>query len=121
VADAVLLSANKGDRFLVPPGYGHVTINSGKGELVLANLVSDGFEADYSMFANLRGACFYEMDDGRLLRNQNYGSGFEMRQENAVKFSSQFGVYAPFAKKSLLEAAKKYADIEFLAKPETFY
>jgi hypothetical protein len=30
-------------------------------------------------------------------------------------------VYAPFAKKSLLEAAKKYADIEFLAKPETFY
>ena len=121
VQDAVLLSAKKGECFLIPPGYGHATINPGKRELVLANLVSDSFEADYSTFAQMRGACFYELSSGKMLRNESYGSGFELRKEGAVKFSSAFGCFAPFAKKSLLEAAKNRASIEFLEKPETFY
>lgn len=121
VQDAVLLAGKKGDRLIVPPGYGHVTINPGKTDLVLANLVSDMFESDYSMYAQRRGACFYELDDGKLVKNKNYGEDFELRKENAVKFSSAFGVYAPFAKKTLLEAAKDYANIEFLEKPEMFY
>ena len=121
VEDAVLLSAKKGDRFIIPPGYGHVTVNPGKKELLMANLVSGGFEADYSMFAQRRGACFYELAGGKLLKNKNYGEGFEIRRATAVKFSSAFGCFAPFAKKSLLEAAKDRRNIEFLERPETFY
>jgi len=121
VQDAVLLTGKKGDRLMVPPGYGHVTINTGKTDLVLANLVSDLFESDYSMYAQRRGACFYELADGKLVKNKNYGEDFELRKADAVKFSSAFGVYAPFAKKTLLDAAKDYANIEFLEKPEMFY
>jgi len=121
VQDVVLLTGKKGDRLMVPPGYGHVTINPGKTDLVLANLVSDMFESDYSMYAQRRGACFYETSDGKIIKNKNYGEDFELRKDGAVKFSSAFGVYAPFAKKTLLEAAKDYANIEFLEKPELFY
>lgn len=121
VEDAVLLSAKKGGCLLVPPYYGHVTINPGKKELVLANLVSGNFEADYSMFATRRGACFYEMSDGKLVKNKNYGTGFELRKAEAMEFSSAFACFKPFAKKSLLEAAKKWEDIEFLQNPEHFY
>jgi glucose-6-phosphate isomerase len=121
VEDAALLSAKKGDCFIIPPGYGHVTVNPGKKELLMANLVSGGFEADYSMFAQRRGACFYELAEGKLLKNKNYGEGFEIRRATAAKFSSTFGCFAPFAKKSLLEAAADRRNIEFLERPETFY
>jgi len=120
VSDAVLLSAKKGECLLIPPGYGHVTINPGKHDLVLGNLVSSDFEADYSEFLRLRGACYYEMHDGKLVKNRNYGGDFELRQMRAVDFSSAFGTYAPF-KKGLLAAVKKPEDIEFLKKPEMFY
>jgi len=121
VADAALLSAIKGDKLLIPPGYGHVTINAGKGELLLANLVCSQFSSDYSLFAHQRGACFYEMKDGKLVRNKNYGADFELRKGTAAKFSSSFGCFAPFAKQSLLSAAADHKNIEFLEKPETFY
>jgi glucose-6-phosphate isomerase len=120
VQDAVLLAAKKGECLLIPPGYGHVTINAGKRELVLGNLVSSDFDADYSQFLRLRGGCFYEMHDGRLVKNRNYGGDFELRKLPAVEFSSSFGAYAPF-RKGLLEAVKHPADIEFLKKPEQFY
>ena len=120
VQDAVLLTAKKGECLLIPPGYGHVTINAGKRELVLGNLVSSDFDADYSQFIRLRGGCYYEMSDGKLVRNSNYGRDFELRSLRAPEFSSAFGAYAPF-KKGLLAAVKNPADIEFLKKPEMFY
>lgn len=121
VEDVVLLFAKKGERFLVPPSYGHVTINPEKKELVLANLISDEFESDYSMFASRRGACVYEMKGGKIVKNANYGNGFEARKAGAAKFSESFGCFAPFKKMSLLEAAKDFSNIEFLQKPEMFY
>lgn len=121
VDDAVLLSAKKGECLLIPPGYGHVTINAGKTELVLANLVSDRFEADYSAYTNRRGACFYENTKGEIVRNKNYGIDFELRKESAVKFSSAFAAFAPFKKSSILSAAKKWENISFLDRPEEFY
>ena len=120
VEDAVLLAAKKGECLLIPPGYGHVTINPGKRDLVLGNLVSSEFDADYSQFLRLRGGCYYEMSDGKLVKNGNYGGDFELRKLRAPEFSSAFGSYAPF-KKGLLAAVKDPASIEFLKKPEMFY
>ncbi len=121
VEDALLLSASKGDCLIIPPWYGHVTINPGKKTLLLANLVCELFESDYSPYAQRRGACFYEMSNGKMVRNKNYGDGFELRKEKAAKFSSSFGVFAPFEKKSLLKAAESKKNIEFLENPGIFY
>ncbi len=120
VEDAVLLSAKAGERLLIPPGYGHVTINAGKAELILANLVSDNFEADYSLLGERQGACYYEKSDGKLVRNGNYGGDFELRKMPAMKFSSEYGCFAPFEKSTLLEAAKEPKNLLFLEKPELF-
>ena len=120
VEEALLLSAKKGDCFLVPPLYGHITINAGKTELLMANLVSDRFESDYSLFEQKRGACIYETSDGKIVKNRNYSDGFSIKKDSAVKFSSAYKCFEPFKKKSLLEAAKNFADIEFLEKPSTF-
>lgn len=121
VEDVVMLTAKKGDRFLVPPGYGHISINPDKKDLVMANLVDDSFQSDYSHYLLRRGGCFYETIDGKIMRNKNYGTGFELREDDAVKYSSSFGCFAPFKKHNLLSAAKDYSNIEFLVKPETFF
>lgn len=120
VEDAILLSAKEGERLVIPPGYGHVTINAGKVDLVLANLVSDGFEADYSLFGERQGACYYEKTDGKLVRNANYGGDFALRKMPAMEFSSEYGCFAPFVESSLLEAAKVPKNLLFLEKPELF-
>jgi glucose-6-phosphate isomerase len=70
--DVRLVEARQGDRALIPPGYGHVTINPGREALVMANLVSTRFESDYSAYEEHRGAAYFELEGGTLRRNPRY-------------------------------------------------
>jgi glucose-6-phosphate isomerase len=70
--DVRLVLAGPGDHVLIPPGYGHVTINPGKATLVIANIVSTLFESDYSVYERLRGAAYFELTGGRLVKNACY-------------------------------------------------
>ncbi|MGB9867873.1 MAG: glucose-6-phosphate isomerase family protein [Bacillota bacterium] len=59
VSDFVAVPANQGDIVVVPPGYGHVTVNVGNGPLVMANLVETHFLSHYAPFRELAGAAYY--------------------------------------------------------------
>jgi glucose-6-phosphate isomerase len=73
VRDVVLVMAVQGDIVIIPPGYGHVTINpSPDRALIMANLVSSAFESDYMGYEVLRGAAYYEMAGGELKKNPSY-------------------------------------------------
>jgi glucose-6-phosphate isomerase len=72
-SDVVMIAAITGDIVVVPPGYGHVTINpSGTEVLQMANLVSSSFESNYLPYEHLRGAVFYEMTSGAFVKNPLY-------------------------------------------------
>jgi glucose-6-phosphate isomerase len=72
-ADVVMVAATAGDIVVVPPGYGHVTINPSRTEVLqMANLVSSSFQSDYLPYENLRGAVFYEMISGAFVKNPLY-------------------------------------------------
>jgi glucose-6-phosphate isomerase, archaeal len=72
-ADVVMIAAVAGDTVVVPPGYGHVTINPSRtAVLQMANLVSSSFQSDYLPYAQLRGAVFYEMTTGAFVKNPLY-------------------------------------------------
>ena len=81
--DVRLIRAGPGDRVLIPPGYGHVTINPGGSPLVMANMVSARFESDYSAYERLRGAAYFELAGGRLVRNPHYPRSTAIRTLNA--------------------------------------
>ena len=68
------LSTRTPDRVvIIPPGYGHITINPSPGTtLVLANLVSTAFESEYGEDEALHGAAYYVMSDGRIAGNRHY-------------------------------------------------
>lgn len=62
--EAVVFEAKAGDKVIVPPDFGHVTINASKKTLVMSNLVSPEFSSVYGPFTEKRGAAFYELEKG---------------------------------------------------------
>jgi glucose-6-phosphate isomerase len=71
--DVILVSAKKGSCVVIPPGYGHVSINPSPDEmLAMANLVSTVFESEYGEYETLHGAAYYCMSDGRIAKNPHY-------------------------------------------------
>lgn len=59
VAEALLVEVPAGGTLVIPPGYGHVTINASPGWLVIANLVADGFSNCYEPYVRAGGGAFY--------------------------------------------------------------
>ena len=72
LSDVVLVDAHEKDIVIIPPGYGHVTINAGNSELIMANLVSSAFESEYGEYEKKRGAAYYELADGTFIKNPAY-------------------------------------------------
>jgi glucose-6-phosphate isomerase, archaeal len=82
IKDAVLVKAKKGDKIIMPPNYGHVTINTGKKELKMSNLVSGKFSSVYQPYKDKHGGAYYELQKG-FVRNGNYGKMAELRVVDA--------------------------------------
>lgn len=71
--EVIILAARAGDLVLIPAGYGHVTINPGRNDLIMENLVSIDFQSEYDEFSQLHGAAYYYMKKEGWVANPNYG------------------------------------------------
>ncbi len=54
--DVYLVEGKVGSKVVIPPGYGHVTVNPGTDWLLIANLVYSGFQAVYEPYRVHHGA-----------------------------------------------------------------
>ncbi len=72
VVDFVVVEAAKGDKVVIPPNYGHVTVNPSDEKLRMSNWVYREFESRYETYKNMRGACYYYTTDG-WIENEMYG------------------------------------------------
>jgi glucose-6-phosphate isomerase len=91
VMDVILIKAKEGDNVLIPPGYGHVTINPSSSELEMANWVCRDFSSVYRPYADRKGAAVYELAGGRLVANERYGRVPEVRFFKPTNFE-EFGL-----------------------------
>lgn len=67
VEDFITVHAKPGRQVVMPPNYGHVTINPCPGKpMIMANWVCDSFRSYYDSVAQAHGFCYYQMqgDDG---------------------------------------------------------
>lgn len=71
--DVYVVKAETGDKVIIPPNYGHVTINAGQKDLVMANWVAEGFQSDYELFRQKHGACYLALAHCRGLIYQAPG------------------------------------------------
>jgi len=73
LTDIIMISAAAGDIVIIPPGYGHISINpSPDTTLAMANIVSTAFESEYGEYESHRGAAYYELTAGELRKNPHY-------------------------------------------------
>jgi glucose-6-phosphate isomerase len=71
IEDVVWCRASPGNQILIPPGYGHATVNAGRSTLVMANLIAIQ-KSDYSEFKRCGGAALYAFANGEIRANPSY-------------------------------------------------
>ncbi|NPV62771.1 MAG: glucose-6-phosphate isomerase [Methanotrichaceae archaeon] len=64
LSDVVAVYANAGDKVIVPPDYGHVTINRSNKTLKMANFVARNFSSIYEPYREMGGAAYFFTTDG---------------------------------------------------------
>ena len=112
--DAIIVDAGEGDIVLLPPGFGHVSVNRGMGTLVLSNLVYERFESMYGDYAENRGAAFYYLEGGEIVQNTNY----IVQKTERLSPEGLNGRYGFSSKDLLSEFYENPKAFEFLKKPK---
>ncbi|OYT35038.1 glucose-6-phosphate isomerase [Archaeoglobales archaeon] len=59
VVDCIAVESKRGDVVIIPPNYGHVTINPSNKTLKMSNWVCREFSSIYEPYTRMRGACYY--------------------------------------------------------------
>ena len=112
IKSVYLIEASPGEKFVVPPGFGHNIINVFNEPLLTVNLVSEKVTHDYSPYENNHGASYYFLDNNNLIdivKNPNYDSVPEIKKIRAKK--------DPLPLYSLVNNLEK---LRFLNYPEEF-
>ena len=86
VDDVILARVTAGNAIIMPPGYGHVTINELNETLVMANWVDATFESEYQDYERLQGAAYYlenNFGSAKAVANENYINSPQVREMKA--------------------------------------
>jgi glucose-6-phosphate isomerase len=84
VEDVYAIKAKKGEAVIIPPLYGHITINASDAILKTGDWTSVDCKSDYSLFEKLHGACYYYTKAG-WIKNENYKNVLPLRFEESLK------------------------------------
>ncbi len=115
IEDVVIVKASKGNVVLIPPGYGHITINASGAVLKMANWVSCEFSSMYDPIRDMEGAAYYLLKDG-FIENPRYRDHPEIRFLSPVEVP-EFGLYHGTDMYELVHDMDK---LDFLNRPQDF-
>lgn len=116
IEDAVLVEAEGGDKVLISPNYGHITINPAEETLKMANWVYRGFDSIYKDITELKGGAYYELSTGEFIENDNYGKIPELRSAEVTEIP-EFGIESGRDMYNLIENP---SNLEFLKTPQDY-
>ncbi len=85
IKDVYAVKAKKGEVVVIPPHYGHITINPSKKEtLKEANWLCETCQNIYDLFVEKQGACYY-FTEGGWIKNKKYGKVPKLRFEKPLR------------------------------------
>ncbi len=118
-----LIIAKKGDKVLIPPNFGHITINTTSKPLIMANLVEAKFKSNYEPIKRRHGASYYIIQKSGngsspvIVKNHNYKK-VPLLKEFVPKQFKKFGIEK---NASVFFEAKKYPEkFSYLVKPHKY-
>jgi glucose-6-phosphate isomerase len=82
LSDVVAVYASAGDKVLVPPDYGHITINWSNRILKMANLVDRSFSSIYDPIKERGGGAYFYTTQG-FIKNERCPEAAELRRIEA--------------------------------------
>jgi glucose-6-phosphate isomerase, archaeal len=116
VDEVILVKATRGDKVIIPPNYGHVTINPSERTLKMANWVCRSFKSLYEPYTGLHGGAYYELINGRLLHNRAYHNVPEIR----VAYPPDVPAQGLVKQKPMYELIEEPYLLDFLTAPEKY-
>ena len=81
-SDVVAVNASQGDKVLIPPDYGHITINRSNKTLKMANFVARDFSSLYDPIRELGGGAYFFTREG-WIKNRLFPKAAELRRVEA--------------------------------------
>lgn len=111
--DLCVVEARPGDQVVIPPGYGHITINPGGETLIMANLVAEANQSEYAPIERLQGGGFYAMTGG-WVKNPRYP------EEAVLRWGSPAPIPGAPAGASLYDLVGRGDLLGFLTRPEDY-
>ena len=119
ITDVIVVKAKSGDKVLIPPNYGHVTINPGESTLKMANWVARAFSSIYDPIKRRGGAAYFELITGAFIQNERYEEVPDIRYLTPSDLQIRgVGLRTDLAMYELLREPEKLA---FLIKPAGFF
>jgi len=117
-SDVVMIMACAGEIVVVPPGYGHVTINPALTTVLqMANIVSSRFSSNYQRYETHQGAAYFEMVKKGFVQNPAYMNRPNLRLVKAQRPADvKNAITAPLY--DLIE--KRAPVLDFLNYPEKY-
>ena len=104
-----IVRADIGDIVYIPPNYGHVTVNTGDGILIMANLVASSFKSSYEDYKRKKGAAVY-VTDGGIIDNHSYMETFSTNRHEGCSYRKDFVAWAFGNEKDILGSLNNNAD-----------
>jgi len=116
LSDVVAVYASAGDKVLVPPDYGHITINRSNKTLKMANFVARNFSSLYDPFREKAGGAYFFIKDG-WIKNDRCLEAAELRRVEAPDSSSlrKLGLAKG---REMYPLLKEQGLLDYLTKPE---
>ena len=115
--DVFLVEANEGEKALIPPNYGHITINPDPDKsLKMSNWVDRSFDSIYEDILELGGGGYFELTSGEFIKNENYDQVPELRKVKATEIP-ELGIESG---KDMYEIIENPEDLELLKEPEKY-
>ncbi|AFV24364.1 glucose-6-phosphate isomerase [Methanolobus psychrophilus R15] len=115
ITDVMVYNAKKGDCVLIPPGYGHITINATGETLKMANWVYNDFSSIYGTIKELSGGAYYLLVEG-FVRNTRYQDVPPIRFMDVMDYP-ELGL---FAGKDMYELVNDVSQLAFLGEPQDY-
>ncbi len=115
IKDVILVKAGEGDKVIIPPGYGHLTINASRKVLKMANWVARDFESIYAPMKEKGGGAYFFLEKG-IVKNSRYSEVSEIR--NIAPFNvKELGLQKG---KEMYGLVRDLHKLEFLTKPQEY-
>ncbi len=116
LSDVVAVYASAGDKVLVPPDYGHITINRSNRTLKMANFVARNFSSLYDPFKERAGGAYFFTKEG-WIKNSTCPQAGELRRVEAPS-SSSLRKLCLTKGREMYPLLREQGRLEFLTKPE---